>query len=243
MPRAPSSRRQAGIIIAALLGAGPALAVDIGDPLYTGSFAEASTRVEGIIEKFDRDDGTQDFDFSGTQFYIARLTLMQGDRQHAYVNAGWVDDDDADEAPVLLGVGAKRQLAHTEYVRIHAAGAVNYVPRYDTSRRGASGASRTSGDLHYGEASAGVLVSGAIDVREQIFLYGGLLASVLRGEATTRTVDGAGGTTRTDTDLEEDVPVVGVLGLVMVYPDNLTIRVEGRLLGDSSFSFAAGVAF
>jgi hypothetical protein len=174
---------------------------------------------------------------------------MAGDRAAVYGDAGFVDDDSAEDIAAMVGVGGRILLYGVDKIRISAVAAYHYVPGFDTEPEDDIdpdfGNQTISGEISYWEGSAGVLVSGDvnIDTKSKFVPYGGLLLSTLRGTVDADVdfpdVDVHGSSS---TDFEEDTLPVAVVGGSLVLDQKITVRAEGRLIGDESFSLALGVA-
>ena len=245
----------------------PAFAFDLGDPIYKGD-VKGNVRVEVIYENFDRDAVFTDFKITAegpggtvsdevdesdtstdSDVFMLRVAWLATEKATVYVDGGTVEDDLAEEVPLVFGAGG-RVLAYQQGVaRISVVASGHMVPAYDVEDEDVDaelGRETLQGELSYYEASAGALLSGdiALDAKTKFVPYGGLLFSVLGGDidADIQFPD-VSVTTTSSADIEEDDALVAVLGASLVFQENLSIRVEGRLIGDASVSGGIAAAF
>jgi hypothetical protein len=74
--------------------------------------------------------------------------------------------------------------------------------------------------------------------------YGGLAISVFRGNVdVTDNLPDIGARAEADADIEEDDLIQLILGTSLIFNENWSLRVEGRVVGDSSISGGLGVVF
>lgn len=250
-----------------VLSAVPARAIDVGDPLYKAD-VNGAVRVEVFYEYYDREAAFDDLNLKLTgpggtatagaevdnsnaeeDLYIARVTAMVGEKGAVYADAGFVDDDGASDLAYMIGVGGRYLAYQIKQVRISAVAALHYVPGFDTESETTTdptlGTETLTGEISYWEGSAGLLASGNVSMNEktQFVPYAGLLASTLQGTADVDVswpdvaVKGS-----SSTDFEEDSLLVAVVGGSLVLNKQFTLRAEGRLIGDASFSIGLGAA-
>jgi len=253
--------------LVAAVTATPALAFDVGDPVYKGDMKGAA-RVELIYENFDRDavftdytlrlqaagesvsQNVEDDDTStDSDVLMLRVSLLASEKAAFYFDGGAIDDDRAEDQPLVIGAGGRLLAYQKGAARINIVASGHYVPKYDVEIEGVDddlGAVTSNGDVYYYEMSGGVLLSGdvALDSKTKFVPYGGLLLSMLGGDFEAEvSVPDVGVAATSSADIEEDDPLVGVVGASLVFLDNLSIRVEGRLIGDASVSGAFGASF
>jgi hypothetical protein len=245
----------------------PAYAIDIGDPVYKGD-VKGNVRVEVIYESFDRDVTFTDYKVNATgpggtvseevddvdtsteaDVLLLRVSFLSSEKAAIYVDGGTFDDDTAEDQPLLLGVGGRLLAFKQGAARINIVASGHMAPSYDVSDEDVDeelGREIAEGEIEFFEASAGALISGdvALDAKTKFIPYGGLLFSVFRGEfdADFEFPD-VNVTASSSADIEEDDPLVAVLGASFVFQENLSIRIEGRVIGDESISGAIGAAF
>jgi hypothetical protein len=134
-------------------------------------------------------------------------------------------------------------------MRLSVFGAGHYVPPYDADIEDFdpnSGRISAEAEIDYFEVGGGVLLSANLSLDEKTTLvpYGGFAISVLRGSVdTTVNFSDLGIVATSDADLEEDDLAQLVIGGSLLFNEIWSIRVEGRVVGDSSVSAGAGVAF
>ncbi len=245
----------------------PALAFDLGDPIYKGD-VKGNVRVEVIYENFDRDAVFSDYKITAegpggtvseeieesdtsteSDVLMLRLAWLASEKATIYVDGGALEDDTAEDQPFVFGAGG-RYLAYQQGVaRISIVASGHMVPSYDVEDDDFDedlGRTIGEGEINYYEASAGALLSGdiALDPKTKFVPYGGLLFSVLGGEidADFQFPD-VDVTASSSADIEEDEALVAVLGASLVFQENLSIRIEGRLIGDASVSGGIAAAF
>jgi len=158
-----------------------------------------------------------------------------------------VDDDDADDTPFAVGAGAQFKVYDERNLRVNFVAQGHWVPSYDFSEHHTSPHDinyNLEGEKDYYELGAGMLVSGTarIDRQAKLIPYGGLMVSMLRGSGDIEAHD-LGYVFDGSLDIDEDQPVVAVAGIAFVLQQNITLRLEGRFIGDSSISAGIGVAF
>jgi hypothetical protein len=245
------------IIVPACLLALTALqarAIDLGDPLYAPD-VEGKSRLEILYEYYDREAAFDDLTLTvegpgGTgstttdlddeaeadqDLYTLRWTPMIRDRSAFYVDAGLVDHEDGDDLGYGVGAGARYLAAKQGRLRINIVGALHYVPPFDIENDDV----RT--ELSYWEASGGVLASGLIDLdpKTAFVPYGGVVFSMVDGEVESE-VDLGDAVARGEANFEEeDLPIL-VVGGTLLFNKKISVRAEGRLIGDESFSLGVG---
>jgi hypothetical protein len=234
-------------------------AMDIGAPIYQKD-VKGDFRLELIVEGFDREVETElafDNDASlldgsytdemDQNVFMARFYLPLSSQGTLFIDAGVIDDDSADDTPFTVGVGAQVKVYQERALRINLVAEGHWVPSYDFSEH------RTSphdirytleGDKDYYELGAGLLVSGSAAIGRQAKLipYGGLMISMLEGSGDIEAHD-IGYVFDGSLDLEEDRPVVAVAGVTLILQRSITLRLEGRFIGDGSISAGIGLAF
>lgn len=91
-----------------------------------------------------------------------------------------------------------------------------------------------------------MLISGnfALDEKTTLVPYGGIMAFLLRGnvDAQVEFTD-ANITADANVDVQEDEPIVLLLGTSLLFQECFSVRVEGRLIGDSSVSAGVSMVF
>lgn len=247
--------------LAALLACIPlnSHALDIGAPLYEKD-AKGDLRLEMVVERFDRDVETElafDRDASlldesyedgmDQTVFMGRLYLPLSPEGVLFVDAGVIDDDTADDTPLVVGLGAQIRIYDERAIRVNFVAEGHWVPSYDFSEHRTSprNVSYTlEGDKDYYELGAGLLVSGRADIDRQARLipYGGIMLSMLKGSGDIEAHD-IGYVFDGSLDMEEDQPVVAVAGVALLLQRSICLRLEGRFIGDSSISAGIGVAF
>lgn len=245
-----------------------ARAGDLGDPVYR-SDVSGKVRFEILYEKYEREaeesfgdltykfptetivvpGSEQTFEFD-EDFYIGRLSYLAGDRAAVYVEGGAVDDSVADETGYVIGGGARWKAFEKKHIRINVVASGRQVSSLEAGGSGVSdnlGPYTYSTELEYFEASGGFVISGdaVLDPKTRLEPYGGLLYSVIRGDLKDgRTDYPESEAVRTySADIEEDEPIVAVAGVTLIFEKRFSIRFEGRLIGDTSYSTALGAAF
>lgn len=235
-------------------------ALDIGAPIVQKDL-KGDLRLELIVERFDREAETK-LAFDDASFldqtstdgmdqtvWMARLHVPFAKNGDLFFDAGMLDDDAADDTPFIIGFGLQQMIHDQGGLRINLVAHGHWVPSYDFSERhtGPYGVRYTlSGEKDYYELGAGMLVSGTaqIDRQAKLIPYGGIMFSVLRGSGDVEARDPDFAYSIDGTlDLDEDQPVVGVAGIALILARNITLRLEGRFIGDSSISAGMGVAF
>jgi len=234
-------------------------ALDIGAPLYEKD-TKGDLRLEMVVERFDRDVETElafDRDASlldeayddgmDQTVFMGRLHLPISTEGVLFVDFGIVDDDTADDTPFVVGLGAQLRIYDEGTLRVNFVAEGHWVPSYDFSEHRTSprNVSYTlKGDKDYYELGAGLLVSGRADINRQARLipYGGIMLSMLKGSGDIE-AHGIGYVFDGSLDMEEDQPVVAVAGVALMLQRSITLRLEGRFIGDSSISAGIGVAF
>ncbi len=244
-----------------------AMALDVGDPVFKKDVS-GNLRLEVMYEKFDRDvvgkyddltvsgpGGTivtsvADLDTSTDSDIVSlRGTFFASDAVSFYVDGGVSDEEDAEDTVFVLGGGIRVLAFEKDKVRLTVFASGHYVPEYDLESSEydpVNGQIFSSGTLSYYELAAGVLLSGDIKLDEHTTFipYLGPAVSILDGDIDVNVnFEDRGVVGDTKADVEEDDLVQLVLGGSLLFLDNWSIRVEGRLIGDSSVSGALGVAF
>ncbi len=226
-----------GTTLALLAGlvATPVHAVDLGDPIYQKDL-KGAFRAEVVLEDFNRDVKLDSRHWYGSDshgmdlgLYMARVTFPVNNDAAFYLDAGLVNDDDADSTPLTLGLGGRIKIYDQRPIKLSVVGNAHWVPSYDLDLPG-----KPSNSFY--ELGAGLLVSGefATDRRFTLVPYGGLALSVLKGH-----IDGDG----YNTSYHEKSIAVGTLGVSGIINKTFTVRLEGRFIGDSSLSASFGMAF
>jgi len=234
-------------------------ALDVGAPMYQKD-VKGDLGLELIVERFDRDVETElefdddaslldekDTDGIDQTAVMARLHLPLSSQASLFVDVGVIDDDDADDTPFAVGAGAQFKVYDERDLRVNFVAEGHWVPSYDFSEHRTSPRNISytlKGDKDYYELGAGLLVSGnaRIDRQARLIPYGGIMVSMLRGSGDIEAHD-LGYVFDGSLDIKEDQPVVAVAGLAFVLQKNITLRLEGRFIGDSSISAGMGVAF
>ena len=234
-------------------------ALDIGAPIFEKEI-KGDLRLEMIVEGFDREVETDlEFDDDASLLddsyedgmdqtvVMARLHLPISPEGVLFFDVGIVDDDTADDTPFVLGLGAQLKVYDKRSLRVNFVAEGHWVPTYDFSEHRTSPYDiryTLTGDKDYYELGAGMLVSGsaAIDRQAKLIPYGGLMLSVLRGSGDIEAHD-LGYVFDGSLDMDEDRPVVAVAGLALLLQKSITLRLEGRFIGDSSISAGIGLAF
>ncbi len=259
-------------VIAAVICAvgitGVTKAIDVGDPIYK-SDVQGDMRVEFIYESYDRDAELNIHNFAverpgesittsrevnetagaDTDLYMARLSWLLSEKMAVYVDAGIDDEDDAEDTPLIFGIGGRLMVMNKSDLQLSVFGNAHYVPPFDLAEDSLDdelGRVEASGEEEFYEFAAGVLLSGkiALDKGTTLVPYGGLLFSIVRGDLDASfSYPDSSVVVSANTDIEEDDPLVGVVGASLLFRNKYSLRVEGRLIGDSSVSVALGSAF
>ncbi|MDD4734915.1 MAG: hypothetical protein PHP44_02275 [Kiritimatiellae bacterium] len=229
-----------GVWVLLLAGVTVGYAMDNGAPIFLDN-QEGALRLEAIYDRFNRevkigsvkDDMDQDV-------YMLRLNVAN-DVAVTYFDVGVLDDDRKDgSTPPVVGAGVYYTMYESDYLRLNALVNGHYVPKYDTKSSG------YKGEFDYYEFAASLVLSGKIDLMSGgLFLspYAGGGYSLLRGSYKVNIDPPADGISKLDYDLEERDPVVGMVGLAVVFSDRVSARLEYAFLSDSSISAAVGVSF
>lgn len=254
------------VMVLGLLATITTLAVDVGDPIYKKD-VEGRFRCELLYEQYDRDmkieydditlsgprgqaTGAIDDETDGADedLFILRLSFLASDKVALYLDAGVLDDDEAESTPFIVGGGGRLLAYEKGVIRLNMVAFGHYVPPFDIEDDDTDsdlGRVEGTGEIDYYEVGAGMILSGDVDLGAGIKLapYGGVLLSALRGSADLE-VDfpDYAVTAKTSADIEEDDPLSGVAGISLL-KDGYSLRVEGRFIGDSSVSVAVGAAF
>jgi hypothetical protein len=262
---------QEHIVIAAILALCvltlPVLAIDVGDPIYKNDVS-GKLRIEALYEKYDRDSkvdygeltftgpggsltvsGDEETSSAETDRFLLRGTLLSSESVSIYGDIGIVDDTEGEDRAYIIG-GGIRTLAYTnDKIRLSIFGAGHYVPPYDAEFNdydASLGRMEATCEIDYYELSAGALISGDIvlDEKTKIIPYGGVALSIIRGNLDyTFNFTDVGVTAEGSADVEEDDIVQLILGGSILFNKDWSIRIEARLLGDSSVSGGLGLAF
>ncbi len=254
-----------------VLTTGITLAIDVGDPVYKKDVDSwDNNRVEVLYEKYERDinikfgeitasgpggqvSGPGGEDQSNTldqNLFVLRLNLLPTERVTFYLDAGVVDEKDQESTVTIVGGGARTLVYEQAKMRLNALATVHYVPSFDIKDIDASdpdlGPGKITGEADYYEIGAGMILSAnlALGANRKIIPYGGILFSLLRGTVDYKyDYPDTAVTAKGSADPEEDSPVVLVAGASLLFHENLSLRIEGRIVGESSVSAAFGFAF
>lgn len=243
------------ILIPALaLAAAAARAADVGLPPPAGR----PHSVEVYYEHFSRNI-SQDF-VSGTGVgdqeegrYLARYARRVSPRLMLQATAGMADSDTAENHAPLLGLGARLHALRSSVLDldVFAAGAYVHGIRYESA-----GSVERDADGHvlaeipaveqtesYFEFMGGLAVSRSVKLGEKLSCtpYGGIMVSKIDGhEEYDLTFPGDGRTETVEGDLRESGLASLFAGLALTFNEAWSLRLEGRLLNQASFS--AGVS-
>jgi hypothetical protein len=232
-------------------------AIDVGDPIYRGDLNKNS-RLEIIYERYDREAelefsalGGKDTEQANADVDLLylRWTLLQWDSVAAHLDLGVLDDDEADSTPLLLGTGLRFRAYQSDRIQVSLFTAGHYIPNYDLEDRTLINDNgqpiEFSGDREFYEVSAGALVSFPTPIDHTTLIpYAGVAYSVLGGASDFNLSSQALGLSiDTDVDIEEDSPILVVVGLSCLIREGFSARIEGRLAGDESISGSFGFAF
>jgi len=229
------------VVSVLVIPAAACLAIDYGAPIYSDNY-DAKVQVEAIFDRFDRDvkvgSTKKDMD---QNLYILRLNVP-GTVASSYFDAGILDDDLKDGGtPLVAGAGVSILAHDTQYVRVNVLFNGHYVPSYDIKT-----SEYFTGEKHYYEVGAGLILSGKLgtELDEWQFIpYAGLMFSLLRGKEKIKIDPPADGRSSLNYDIEEKDVLVGVIGFSVIAMERFSLRVEGDLIADKSFSAALGIAF
>jgi len=225
-------------------------AFDVGGPVY-GKDLQGSLGLELIVEHFDREVkisfdtlGKKETEGLNETVLMGRFHLSLGKDALLYVDAGLIDDDDAESTPLVIGLGADILVYEQQKLRLNVVAAGHWVPSFDLEEKTRYHFLHTSGEEEYYELGAGMLVSGNLpfDRQTKVVPYGGIMFSMLRGSVD---VDAHYGPVKHhgSADIEEDNPLVAVAGISLLFQKGFSFRMEARFIGDSSLSVGLGIAF
>lgn len=233
-------------------------AFDCGDPVSEKDI-KGDVRLELIVENFDREaenkisfDDASALDESYTKgmdqtAFMARIHLPLARNATVFLDAGILDDNDADSAPVVIGAGTQIPFYDKKGLQLNFTANAHWVPNYDFEETHTNRNLRytLSGEKGYYELGAGMLMSGdvVLDKQSKIIPYGGIVLSLLRGSGDIEALVDGYHISDGDLDLTEDGALVGVLGVAFLLQKSFSFRLEGRIIGDSSLSAAMGIAF
>ena len=249
-----------------------AMAIDVGDPFYHVDGGKwVFNRLEVLYEKYDRDAVAKTHDLrvigpgaevsiprsgddSGgrveADVYMLRLNILLFDKFTGYLNGGVLDYSDAQDKPYILGGGVRFNAYEKNRMRLNVVGTAHYVPSFDVDDGYAVddflGPAVIKAKVDYYEVAAGPILSGnlLLNANARLMPYGGLLLSFVRGTEKIRIqYPFTQVTAKTTDDIEEDSPIVAVAGVSVLLKKNFSLRLEGRLIGESSVSEAVGYAF
>jgi hypothetical protein len=250
------------------VGVRPAQAMDVGDPVFKGD-VEGAVRAEVVFENFDRDltydygdikitaggitdvipAGEDPTESPDEDLYVVRVSLLNWDQATLYANAGLVDEDDADGAVYLVGLGGKALLYELDDARFTGFAQVNYVPAFDVSQSESDpdlGPGRSSGEAEYYELAAGVLASAEFELTKEasVIPYAGVSLSMVQGSLDIKSeFPAAGVTMEASADLEQDEWFDAIVGATVMCQRKYLLRLESRLIGETSYSVALGTTF
>jgi len=243
------------------------MAMDVGDPVFKQD-VPSGIRLEVIYEDYDR-DAELDYEnvtFSGPggSFSISpedsesstesdvvtlRGTFFTSEKVSVFGDFGLLDDEDGEDLATVLGGGVRVLAYQKDQIRLTVFGTAHYVLPYDIESDEFDpddGPIESTGEVDYYELTAGALLSGDIKLDDHTTLvpYISPALSILRGDIDAElNYPALGVNGDIDIEIEEEDPFQLVIGGSLLFLDNWSIRVEGRVIGDSSVSGALGVAF
>lgn len=230
-----------GAVVVWLACAVTGRAMDNGAPIFLEN-QEGAIRLEAVYDHFARDVKMGSVkDDMDQDVYLLRLNIAN-DVAITYFDVGVLDDDRKDgSTPATVGAGVYYMMYESDYLRLNALVNGHYVPKYDTKTDAGY-----KGDLKYYEFAAGLVLSGKMELMDRrLFVspYAGGGYSLLRGTYKVKVDPPANGVSSLDYDIEERDPVMGMVGVAVVFGDRVSGRVEYSFLSDSSLSAAVGVSF
>lgn len=229
-----------GVAAWLLAGMATGYAMDNGAPIFLDN-QEGALRLEVIYDRYNRDVKVGSLkDDMDQDVYLLRLNIAN-ELAVTYFDVGTLNDDRKDGAtPAVVGGGVYYSMYESDYLRLNALVNGHYVPKYDTKSGG------YKGELDYYEFAAALVLSGKIELMNGgLFIspYAGGGYSLLRGTYKVKVEPPVDGVSKLSLDLEERDPVVGMVGVAVVFSDRVSARLEYSFLSDSSISAAVGVSF
>jgi hypothetical protein len=231
----------------ALLWLTTACAMDTGSPIFL-----PGVPLEGKTELFyDRYDRKLRYKSAGDSpesamelnLYGARLYFPAGVAT-VHLDAGGFEGRNRNAAGVFFGAGGSFLPVSIQKFDVYGTIAASYIPAMSYSETDST--THKSYSEQFLEVTLGASVARDFLVKQNwhIIPQIGLLLSVVRGSgrvdtSSSENPDASGD----DFTIEEDVFAVGSLGVSLVFRDQLSLRAEGRFIGEESLSLAFGYAF
>lgn len=219
-------KRIAILAAACALTASPAVAFDLGDPVFPMDMddkARASLVYESLERDLDGDSGaaaTLEADI-----YLLRIHTDLGEYAYLDFDVGAIDPDGGDLS-FYGGVGLRYLAYDGKDWRLSSVAQIHYAPDADA---GDSDFDLIDGDL-------ALLLSRKINIDEQLQVmpYAGPVLSLVRVDGDT------GGD---DFDADEDNLLGAAAGISLLMPGGNGLRIEARIFDEVSVSAAATMAF
>ncbi len=130
--------------------------------------------------------GDDESDSVDESLFMLRLNMLASDKATVYLDAGVVDDDEAESTPFIVGGGAHLVAYEKEKIRLNVVAMAHYVPSFDIEEEDFDpdlGRIEGTGEVDYYEVGAGMIVSGnlALNADTRFVPYGGILFSSRHG--------------------------------------------------------------